>query len=355
VQLYQGVMQGMSPGILVVDEAGTILFANPSAAALLEMETSALIGRPGAQFFPQGVPEDAMATHRPVEMRTGAGRLVPTTLSVQLLPAATVTGVRIISIINVRDLEQMNDTLFHTQRLASVGTLTASVAHELTNPLSIITATCSNMIHEVDREHLDPEILRNYIRMIEQNAWRSARMVEVLRHYTHHDELHTAVTNLNVVIEDALTLVRPQFLKENDTPIETDLDPDLRSIVCDHNRLTQVLVNLLCNARDAMQPEGGPIIVRSWCELDTVERENGRPTDIFAFSVRDRGPGIPQAHREKIFEPFFTTKENGSGLGLFIARRIVAEHNGRIWLENNADGGATFTVLLPQQKENAPA
>lgn len=354
MQLYQGMMQGMSNGILVVDEADTILFANATAAALLETEPAALVGQSGARFFPHGVPQEITPSHRLVEIQTHNGRLIPTTLSVQLLPPAA-AGTRIVSMINVKDLEQMNDALFHTQRLASVGTLTASVAHELTNPLSIITATCSNMIHEVDREQLDPEILRNYIRMIEQNAWRSARMVEVLRHYTHHDELQTAVTNLNVVIEDALTLVRPQFLKKDNTPIKTDLAPNLHSIVCDHNRLTQVLVNLLCNARDAMQPDGGVITIRSWRELDNQENENGRATEIFAFSVEDQGTGVPEANRERIFAPFFTTKKNGSGLGLFIAHRIVAEHNGRIWIENNRDGGATFTVLLPQQKENAPA
>jgi signal transduction histidine kinase len=253
------------------------------------------------------------------------------------------------------DAESLNQALFHTQRLAGVGTLTASVAHELTNPLSIITATCSNLVHEINKTDVSPERLLYYIQMIEQSAWRSARIVEVLRHYTQHNGPQTAVTDLNTIIEDSLTLVRQQFLKEFNVAIETEFAPDLKSIVCDHNRITQVLINLLTNACHAMQPGGGLIQIKAWTmgptaePADNASTRNG--TGKVAFSVRDHGHGIAPEIMDKIFTPFFTTKPAGTGmgLGLFIARGIVEQHNGRIWAENNPDGGATFTVVLPQR------
>ncbi|MCA9973444.1 MAG: hypothetical protein KC425_24660, partial [Anaerolineales bacterium] len=206
---------------------------------------------------------------------------------------------------NAIETQHISDKLFHTQRLAGVGTLTASVAHELTNPLSIITATCSNLIHEVKSNNLDADLLLHYIHMIEQSAWRSARMIEVLRHYAHDSGLQTAVTSLNMIVEDALTLVQAQFLKEYNVRIETRLDEALKSIVCDHNRMTQVLINLLVNARDAMQPQGGTITIRTWLVRDTeAQAQNGlRPAELLAFSVRDEGTGISEDLLGRLYEP----------------------------------------------------
>lgn len=245
------------------------------------------------------------------------------------------------------EVQRLNDALSHTQRLAGLGTLTASVAHELTNPLSIITTTCSSLLHELQEESLSQEQLVRYVALIEQSAFRSARIVEVLRNYVHLDEPQIAVTDVEAIVRDSLTLVEQQFLKRANVRIDVELPAHLKTIVCDHNRITQVLINLLTNARDAMQPDGGTIYVRFWpVSAEETHREQ------FAFSVRDDGHGIAPEIMERIFEPFFTTKHNGqgTGLGLYIARGIVEQHNGRIWAENNPDRGATFTVVLPQRQ-----
>ncbi|MEZ4643964.1 MAG: ATP-binding protein [Chloroflexota bacterium] len=355
IQFYQQVLRHAAWGTLMVDAVGRIAFADAMAARMLKLSEMELVGQPIHRFLPDVsfVPVQ-MSSYCEALLQADNGRSCPVLLSIKPMAAAP-AGYKLVSMMNLTDMTQINDALFHTQRLAGVGTLTASVAHELTNPLSIITATCSNLIHEVNNENVDAETLLHYIRMIEHSAWRSARIVEVLRHYTHDNGLNTAVTNLNMIIEDALTLIRPQFLKEHKVKIETDLDPNLKSIVCDHNRLTQVLINLLANARDAMQPQGGVIHIRSWAIQVDPLYTNGKGQvegDKFAFSVRDNGPGVPPSIMSQIFEPFFTTKPSGTGtgLGLFIAKGIVEEHNGRIWAENNHDGGATFTVILPQKQ-----
>ena len=198
------------------------------------------------------------------------------------------------------------------------------------------------------------EQLLRYVEMIEQSAWRSARIVEVLRNYSYADEMQTAVTDLNMIIEDALVLVQHQFRGEFNIQIVKKLDENLKTIVLDHNRMTQVLLNLLINARDAMAPNGGTVEIRSWQmeeQVSSSRNGNGAHQEMVAFSVSDTGSGIDPNLLESIFDPFFTTKSvgKGTGLGLFIARRIVQQHNGRIWAENNELGGATFTVVLPRK------
>lgn len=253
--------------------------------------------------------------------------------------------------------DQISEALTRIQRLAGLGILTASVAHELNTPLSIITSTCSNLQHEVNDNSLTMSQLLKYIEMIEQSAWRAARTVEVLRNYSYDENGHTAITDLNMIVEDALTLVRHQFQGEYNVLIEKELADDFRTIVCDHNGLTQVLINLLINARDAMLPKGGTIQVKSWVvpagsPLNGSE-EKRTAVDIYAVSVSDKGSGIDPAIMDKIYEPFFTTKPQGkgTGLGLYIAKRIMKQHHGRIQASNNPDGGATFTIYLPRRKD----
>lgn len=259
------------------------------------------------------------------------------------------------------DVDHINEALAQTQRLAGIGLLTASVAHELNTPISIIAATCSNLQHEIEENNLSMEQLLKYMEMIEQSAWRAARIVEVLRNYSYDEEAQTAVTDLNMIIEDAITLIYHQFYGEYNIEIQTDLAPDLGTVVCDHNRLTQVLINLLINARDAITPNPGVVRLKSWAiapdtphspPLNGPATAENKAVEQYAFSVTDSGQGIDPAIMGHIFEPFFTTKPHGkgTGLGLYIARRIVEQHNGRIRAENNPEGGATFTVTLPRKR-----
>ncbi len=347
-QLSEAFLPFMTSGTLVVNNFGTVKFANQPAGTILGLEPEEIVGQDCNRFLPPALLKLSGTLHQHKTTAVHAdGRSIPVSVSITPIGEAE-RGDKLISMTDLAELKQAQNALLHTQRLAGVGTLTASVAHELTNPLSIITATCSNLLHEVNSKNLDAEVLLHYIQMIEQSAWRSARIVEVLRHYTHDTGLQTAVTGLNMVVEDALTLVMPQFQKEYNVTIHTDLADDLQSIVCDHNRLTQVLINLLNNARDAMQPEGGNIYVKTWA----VREENNHSGEQFALSVRDEGSGIPAELLDQIFEPFFTTKSSGTGtgLGLFIARELIEQHNGRIWAKNHPDGGAIFTVTLPQRQ-----
>lgn len=241
------------------------------------------------------------------------------------------------------DVDRLQSALSQTQRLAGIGTLTASVAHELTNPISIITTACNNLLSRVADDNLNTDELLYYLEMIDHSAWRCARLIRTLGNYSHIEQPDMAAHDLNEIIEDALAMVANQFQKQFNVEIVTRRAPGMPAVHCDHNQITQVLINLLINARDALRSNHvseGIIEITSWTIIEEP---------AVAFSVRDTGPGIPSDIRDKIFTPFFTTKPvgEGTGLGLAIVKGIVEQHDGRIKAANHQDGGAIFTVFLP--------
>lgn len=372
-QLFEHLRHDVAEGLLIIDKNHVIQSANPAAESLLGYESGQLTSLSFHDLWPMSRPQPAVSLDKAgvyeADLRQRSGGTVPVSVAVSTPFAASRQGEKLVSLIGQDQLERLNDALLHTQRLAGIGTLTASVAHELTNPISIITATCSNLLDEMRDGQISPEQLTRYLDLIEQSAFRCARIVEVLQNYTHNDGPTIAVTNPQAIVQDALVMVEQHFRKRANVSVEAEIDPHLRTVVCDHNRVTQVLINLLTNARDAMQPGGGTIHLRFWLLDNPIagigdESGYGNGTNgdglnhvtthgsnqrQFAFSVRDSGHGIAADIMERIFDPFFTTKPNGqgTGLGLFIAEGIVAQHNGRLLAENNPDGGATFTVTLP--------
>ena len=352
-EFYDHLLQTVSAGVLVLNDAGIVTSANSAAERILGWEVDQLIGRTWADLGATNEHLIECPPHR-ADLRQPDGR--PVSVNLAITPVSDhITSTIMVSFTHWQEIEQLNEALLHTQRLAGIGILTASVAHELNTPLSIIAATCSNILHEVEENSLGMEQLMHYMKMIEQSAWRSARIVEVLRNYSEAEAMQTAVTDLNMIIDDALVLVQHQFRGEFNIQIVRQLDKTLKTIVLDHNRLTQVMINILLNARDAMVPEGGTVEIRSWLIREknvaaVSGNGSGHTPEQYAFSISDTGSGINPELLERIFDPFFSTKElgKGTGLGLFIAKQIVQQHNGRIWAENNELGGTTITVTLPR-------
>lgn len=364
-QFHEHLWQGLAEGFITLDADGTVTAANEAAELLAGVAPGGLIGIPFRNFWPETLPPpfelalQNLLTHK-TNLTQPDGGQVPINLT--LFPLnANGEGHLLVAVSSVSTVERFNDALAHTQRLAGVGILTAGVAHELVTPISIITNTCSNVRAEIEDGTLQANSLARYVEMVENSIWRCARIVGVLRDYTFDEAQQMAVTELDAIVGDAMVLLRHQFRSEFRIEFELDLADSLKSVVCDHNRMTQVLINLLINARDAMSPDGGTIQIKTWAILPENQPlllasdalSNGQTAvESYAISVRDSGLGINPAIKDKIFDPFFTTKPNGkgTGLGLFLARQIVLQHNGRIWADNNPDGGATFTVILPRRQ-----
>lgn len=250
---------------------------------------------------------------------------------------------------DITERKQIEAVVLESQKLADLGTLAAGVAHELNSPLQVITGMSESLLKRLGggsqevspSSGLDLGRVRRRLETINRNAWRSAEIVRSLRTYAHASARQIEPNDLNDVVRDTLLLIEHQLQSWHNINVTTELAPELPTLDCDRNQITQALINLLTNARDAM-PEGGEITIRTGRDPETHQ---------LYLQVADTGSGIPQATLDKIFDPFFTTKSvgEGTGLGLSIVAGIVRAHGGEIDVDSTPGEGTSFTLSFPEQ------
>ncbi|MBN1218217.1 MAG: GAF domain-containing protein [Anaerolineae bacterium] len=230
-----------------------------------------------------------------------------------------------------RELERQ---LQQTEKLSTTGKLVAGVAHELNNPLTTIIGYAT-LLQKSDL----PAVYREDVDAIFRQAQRAQVIVRDLLTFARNVELETSPVDINHVIQDSLSLTKPQ-LQTNSVETITCLDPNLPQTMVDPHQLEQVFVNLIINAIQTLDMVEGPRRLRI---------ESRRLNSRIHLSFADNGPGIPEEILNRVFDPFFTTKEvgQGTGLGLSICFGIISEHNGQIRAKNNPQGGAVFHIDLP--------
>ncbi len=236
--------------------------------------------------------------------------------------------------------EESNRALAHVQRLAIIGELTAAIAHELKQPLSAIMSNADAAGTLLDTANPPLGEIREIISDIRRADMRADQVLGHVRDFLRKREVSMQPLDLNAAVADVLPLVVGDARKRR-IQLRTELAADLPPVFGNETQLQQVLINLIVNGMDAMTntPEGKrDLVVRT-------ARPNGDAR--VEVSVTDRGSGIPSSSLPRLFESFFTTRAEGMGLGLSIARSIVETHGGRIWADNNPDGGATFRFTVP--------
>ncbi len=237
--------------------------------------------------------------------------------------------------------------LIQASKMATLGEMATGVAHELNQPLSVIKTASSFFIRKLDyTEPIDPPVLSNMLRKIDTNVDRATRIINHMRQFARKSDMRLEKVQLNQVLEKAFEIFSQQ-LKLWGIEVRWELDDRLPKILADPGRLEQVFINLLLNARDAIEEEwtakeAGPgektITLKTRCDSRRVICE-----------VCDTGKGVPAAIADKIFEPFFTTKEvgKGTGLGLSISYGIVQDCRGSIRVVRRRTGGTCFVVEFP--------
>jgi len=226
--------------------------------------------------------------------------------------------------------------LMHMNRVATAGELSASIAHEVNQPLTGISARASAAMRWLARDPPDLDKVRSMLRDIVGASDRAAEVVTSVRAMFKKETKERAPVDLNKLIRTVLEIVRVE-LQRNGVDVQVALDENLPRIECDAVQMQQVILNLVVNAIDAMQGME-PRVLR-------VESKLGAP-DTARVSVQDTGKGVDPAQLDRIFRPMFTTKERGMGMGLSICRSIIESHYGRIWVEA-APRGAIFLFELP--------
>jgi two-component system, LuxR family, sensor kinase FixL len=241
-------------------------------------------------------------------------------------------------------IAQAQAELAHVTRVATMGELTASIAHEVNQPLAGIVTNGEAALRWMAREvpQLD-EVKLSVERMISDGR-RASEVIKRLRNLARKGETQAAPLSLNDVIEDALPLVQREISNHRVT-LELDMGRDLPLVEGDRVQLQQVVINLMVNAVQAMSlhPDGPrELIVRSRQIEDDV-----------SIAVLDSGPGIDNNTEGRLFSAFFTTKPDGMGMGLSICRSIVDAHGGRIWASRNEPIGSVFQFALPKLEKSA--
>jgi C4-dicarboxylate-specific signal transduction histidine kinase len=228
----------------------------------------------------------------------------------------------------------------HASRLALVGELTASIAHELNQPLGAILSNsdAAELLLESAGPQLDD--IRKILADIRRDDLRASEVIKHLRALLRKREVELLPLDLNEVVADALRLVEGESRRRG-IEVETELSAVVPAVRGDKTQLQQVLLNLVLNGMEAMAESSAAK------RRLTVQTAAGNPNKEAEVAVTDTGPGISPDCLPRLFDAFFTTKEYGMGLGLSIARSIIELHGGRIWAEKNTDGGAAFRFTLP--------
>ena len=240
-------------------------------------------------------------------------------------------------------LRHAQSDLAHASRMTTMGELTASLAHEVNQPIAAAVTYASTCVRWLTRDTPDLGEARQAATEAVRNVRRAADIINHIRSMSKKDESKRQLIDINEVIREIVALLRNEARRYS-ISIRTDLDPNLPSVMADSVQVQQVMMNLIMNGIDAMKD------VDSTREL-FIRSQTGEDQQL-VISVSDAGVGLPSQQREQIFNAFFTTKHHGIGMGLRISRSIVESHGGRLWAADNSPRGAIFHFTIPMKVAN---
>jgi PAS domain S-box-containing protein len=344
---YRSLVESAEDFIFTVDADGRLLTLNSYTAHFFGGSAEQFAGQPLSVLFPPEAVERQLKWIRRVfrhgrsirgeyDIDMGSQRLW---INASLMPLRNEDGkVGAVLVIarDVTETKNLEKQLVNAEKLASLGTLAAGVAHEINNPLGVILGFCDILLRKAEKGSRDHEDLK----IIERQGLLCKEVVENLLSFARTPAAAAESCALNGCVAEILRVVR-HTLEINDIELETLLGEAIPPVRIDHRQLQQVLLNLITNAAAAMS-DGGRL------RIETGHDPEARRAVIV---VEDTGTGIDPVHLDRIFEPFFTTKPEGqgTGLGLFVSYGIVTKHGGTIEAANRGEGdgaGARFTVRL---------
>ncbi len=357
-------IQSSIDAIIASDEEGNIIVLNPSAKKLLGYSGPEIIMKMSFNdLFPpvaaQELREELLSENYGGKNRLflyetyimdKTGNKIPIQLSATIIfdedkEVGTVGFFR--DLREIRRMEQQfNDQtrLLHEHKMISLGRLSASVVHELNNPLAGILNYIRLMLKVVHRGSLDQEKqekFTRYLTLVESETHRCSKIVSNLLAFSRKSELQLKKMNINELLEKCILLSQHKLMLQN-IEIKTDFNPEIPEVMGDFNQSQQCVINLVFNAIDAM-PDGGTL---------TIISDFDRDDNMVEIKVKDTGQGIDSKDLYQIFDPFYSTKTEGKGLGLglSVVYGIIDRHKGTITVDSKPGKGTVFTIRLPALK-----
>ena len=349
---FRQMVSSMRNGVLAITREGAVAVMNAEAYRIFGLRPDpSNLGRAYAdvlRMHPDIVRVLASAfelSHLPnrQELRLKAtGKVIGYTLSQVRDEDQAVTGAALF-FKDLTRVEQLEERERLRDRLATLGEMAASMAHELKNPLAGIEVMAGLLRRKVPDS---PDAQSLVTDIINEAKLANATVVEVLD-YVRPVRLETERTSITSVLHDAVTMADGKA-RRGAIAVDLAVPEDLPQIHGDHRQLCQVFTNLVINAFEAMNGRGRVAIAAHTASIEVEHGAHGEaPGTVIVVDVSDDGPGVPPELADRIFNPFFTTKAQGSGLGLAIVRKIVDAHDGRIDLRSAPGEGTRFTVTLP--------
>jgi signal transduction histidine kinase len=238
-------------------------------------------------------------------------------------------------------LRQARADLEHVSRVTTMGELTASLAHEIRQPIAATVANAQACLRWLARDRPELKEAREAASRLVTDTRRAGDIIDRIRLLFKKEAARRELIDANEVIREMTVLMQHEAIRHS-ISIRADLAPDLPQVLADRVQLQQVLMNLMLNGIEAMKDVSPP------CELTIKSRQDG---NHLLISVSDTGVGLAPNQEDQIFKAFFTTKPQGTGMGLPISRSIIESHGGRLWPTANAGRGVTFHLTLPREVE----
>jgi len=348
------VVESVHDLIVSLDAAGAVMTWNRAAERLLGFSPAEVEKRQFADFF-LGADRPRLQSLLAELASEGTVREVETGMRAKggqdlliswRFSAMREEGGRVVALVGVgRDLtekRQLELRLIQSAKMAALGEMAGGIAHEIRNPLAIISSAAQILL----KKGTDPEIRRECAEKIRAATNRAAAIIESLLRFARPSERLVERVDVNSAVEDTLALIGHQVSLQS-IEIDKRLARRLPRVRAGKNQLQQVFMNIMLNAYHAM-PRGGRFTIESRLAPTS-------PQPAIEVSFTDTGSGIPEEHLSRIFDPFFTTMPvgKGTGLGLSIAYSIVQQHGGTIRVESQVGRGSTFTVTLPVERPGA--
>jgi len=364
----ESILDSSVDGIVTTDIKGMITYINRGMEEILQSVKEAYIGKHVSLLYLDGIADarkimsvlrrDQKVTNYEMTLTGAGGREIPINTSAGLLKnfrGEVIGTVGIFKDLTEKkkleaELQKTEASLLQAAKLRELGELVSGVAHEINNPLMASQTILFRIKQSIqDSEH---HSIRRLTEIIEKCNDRIATIVNHLREFSRETEMRLRPLDVEVPLNNALLITGQQLMNHN-IQVVKDTSGSLPKIMGSEHHLEQVFLNIISNARDALdkQDDNKELIIRSFFRV-----REGKPGEVIV-SFTDTGPGIPPEIKYKIFDPFFSTKEvgSGTGLGLSICYGIVEKHEGRIEVDSEFGKGATFSVILPAISNNFTA
>jgi PAS domain S-box-containing protein len=349
----ENILESSIDAVVTTDQKGYITYVNRAFRELVGLRSHQIIGKHISIYYRNGIDQARQIMNKlrefgrirdyQFDIKIG-DKIIPIRTSDTLLYddyGEIVGTMGVFQDITARKKlsEKLSATqaeLFQAVKMRALGDLVAGVAHEINNPLM----ASDTFLHLLENESPDNPELQKRVQLIRECNKRIQNIVKKLREFSRQAEFEIADMNMNDAVLSVLEITRQQLLNQG-IELRLNLGENLPRVLGDKNQIEQVLLNLISNARDAMDGKTRKVL--------TIQTELGQKGRHVEISVQDTGIGMTEEQVEQIFNPFFTTKDSdrGTGLGLSISYRILEAHQGKIEVKSKLNKGTTFTVSLP--------